>query len=320
MPKTAHLFPGQGSQFVGMGRDLTERFEAANEVFEAADAILGFSLSEIMFGDGSDGDANSEKLKQTENTQPALFVHSLAAYEVLDRHGITPDATAGHSLGEFSALSVAKAISFQQGLQLVRLRGELMARAGRERAGTMAAVLGLEDDVVSDICRNISANGDGVVEPANFNSPGQGVISGDESAVTAAMAELRASGARRVVLLPVSGAFHSPLMDSARQELGAAVEALEIEPPRCPVYLNVTARPTTDPDEIRKIMLTHLTSPVRWTDTLKQMHADETDRFLEVGAGNVLAGLVRRTLGKTVHAEAVGTAEALEALINNNGK
>jgi [acyl-carrier-protein] S-malonyltransferase len=242
----------------------------------------------------------------------------MAVLEVLARHNRTPDVTAGHSLGEYTALAAARAISFEQGLRLVRLRGELMARAGRERPGVMAAVLGLDDDVVVGICREASGSGKGVVAAANFNSPGQIVISGDPAAVEAATELLRAAGAKRPVPLPVSGAFHSPLMEQARGELAEALERVEIMTPRCPVYLNVTAQSTTDPEEIRARLLQQLTSPVRWSDTMRQMQADGVDEFREVGPGNVLVGLVRRTLGKEASAESVGTAEELDAQLHRS--
>jgi len=319
MPQVAFVFPGQGSQYAGMGRDLRDRFDSAARVFEAADAALGIPLSDVMFA-GKEDVSDDEALKQTEVTQPALFVHSMAVLEVLEEHGLLPDMAAGHSLGEYSALAAARAISVQQGLKVVRLRGELMGRAGRERPGSMAAVLGLGDDAVQAVCEEVNAGGEGVVQPANFNSPDQLVISGDEAAVLRASEILRERGARRVVSLPVSGAFHSPLMEHALEGLANALEKLEIEPPRWPVYLNVTGRPSTDPREIRESLLRQLTAPVLWTDTLRNMHADGAGTFYEIGAGNVLSGLVRRTLGKDVETQPIGNAGDVEAIVQRGSR
>lgn len=311
MAATAALFPGQGSQTVGMGADLYDASATARARFDAADDQLGFALTDLMFGNT---EAAEEQLKQTENTQPALFVHSLAAMAVLDARGLAPAMVAGHSLGEYSALAAAGAISFADGLRVVRIRGELMATAGEERPGTMAAIIGADDEAVETACEEARTTGPGVVQPANFNAPGQVVISGDEDAVKRAMERAGAHGARRVIPLPVSGAFHSPLMDYAREGLGEALEALDIAEPRCPVYLNVTAAPTKDPDEIRQRLLQQLLSPVRWAQTLQHMHRDGAERFVEVGAGRVLSGLVRRTLGRDVEALQAGTAEECEAV------
>ena len=311
MATTAFLFPGQGSQAVGMGADLYDASATARARFDAADDQLGFTLTDLMFGNT---DTAEEQLKQTENTQPALFVHSLAAMAVLEARGLTPAMVAGHSLGEYSALAAAGAISFADGLRVVRIRGELMATAGQERPGTMAAIIGADDEAVEAACEEARTAGPGVVQPANFNAPGQIVISGDEDAVKRAMERAEAHGARRVIPLPVSGAFHSPLMDYAREGLGEALEALDITEPRCPVYLNVTAAPTKDPDEIRQRLLQQLLSPVRWAQTLRHMHRDGAERFVEVGAGRVLSGLVRRTLGRDVETLQAGTAEECEAV------
>ncbi len=314
MPTTAFLFPGQGSQTVGMAADLYERFPEAVEIIDGADRHLDFPLKARMFGEGGDAEAEQAALTQTDVTQPALYVHSLAAFAVLRKRGVEPDVAAGHSLGEYSALAAAGALDFLDGLRLVRLRGRLMARAGDERPGTMAAVLGMDADVLEKVCADVSAAGAGVVQCANFNAPGQIVISGDHAAVERAGAAAKEAGAKRVVPLPVSGAFHSPLMAYARDGLAEALESATIRAPRFPVYLNVTARPTTDPDEIRRRLLDQLTAPVRWAQTLEAMRADGAGRFVEVGAGNVLAGLAKRTLGRDVETATAGTADELDTL------
>jgi [acyl-carrier-protein] S-malonyltransferase len=311
---TAFLFPGQGSQFVGMAADLYDRFPKARDVIDEADRHLDFPLKARMFGEGGDAEAEQAALTQTDVTQPALYAHSLAAFAVLEARGHAPDMAAGHSLGEYSALAAAGALDFVDGLRLVRLRGQLMARAGEERPGAMAAVLNLDADVLEQICADATDAGDGVVQCANFNAPGQIVISGDGEAVIRASDAASKSGARRVVSLPVSGAFHSPLMAYARDGLGEALEAAEIRAPRCPVYLNVTAAPSTDAGEIRRRLLDQLTAPVRWAQSLEAMHADGADRFVEVGAGKVLSGLVKRTLGRKLGTAAAGTAEELEKM------
>ncbi|MDE2995316.1 MAG: ACP S-malonyltransferase [Bacteroidota bacterium] len=310
----AFLFPGQGSQAVGMARDLFERNEAARAVMERANTVLGFDLTDIMFGSGSEETADTDKaiLTRTQNTQPALFVHSMAVMTALPRHASTPDMVAGHSLGEYSALAAAGVISFEEGLCIVRLRGELMAQAGDIRPGAMAAILGMEDADVEALCSD--ASGEGIVQPANFNSPGQIVISGDVEAVEKAVELAPDRGARRVLKLPVSGAFHSPLMDFARDGLAEALDSLPIHTPTCPVYLNVTAAPTTDPEEIRARLVEQLMSPVRWAQSLTAMQADGASRFVEIGAGKVLSGLVKRTLGRDVETVSLSTAADLETL------
>lgn len=306
--KTAFLFPGQGSQYPGMGRDLFEAFPKARAVFEAADDLLGFPLTRLMFGDAEDA------LKQTDVTQPALYVHSMAVMAVLAETMDPPDMTAGHSLGEYSALAAAGALSFEDGLRIVRLRSRLMAEAGTDRPGAMAAVLGLDDDAVTALCADVTTP-ESLVQAANFNAPGQVVISGDVAAVERAMALARERGSRRVVPLPVSGAFHSPLMTHAHHGLAEALTALPLQAPRCPVYMNVTGAPTTDPDTIRGLLLEQLMAPVRWSQALQQMHADGAGRFVEVGAGRVLVGLARRTLGRTIDIATLGTAEDLPAAV-----
>ena len=304
---TAFLFPGQGSQAPGMAADLAE-IPVARAVLDQADDVLGFSLTELMFGD------DPEALKPTEVTQPALYVHSLAASAALAARGVRPAVAAGHSLGEWSALAAVGAVSFADGLRAVRRRGELMARAGDVRPGAMSAVLGLDADTLEAACTEATASGPGEVVPANYNDPGQIVVSGDGPAVERAGALATEAGAKRVVPLPVSGAFHSPLMAFARDGLAETLAALEITAPRCPVVLNVTAEPTTDPDEIRRRLLDQLTAPVRWAQSLERMAADGATRFVEVGTGKVLSGLVKRTLGRDAETAQAGTAAEVAAL------
>jgi len=307
---TAFLFPGQGSQSVGMGYELYEQHEEARARFDAANALLDIDLLTLMFGLESTVIDPEEALKQTEVTQPALYTHSLAAMAVLDAKGIVPDTVAGHSLGEYSALAAAGALSFEDGLRVVRRRGELMGEAGDRRPGTMVAILGADDDHVRAVCDAISADDGAVVQPANYNAPGQIVISGDEDAVARATNEIDG----RCMPLPVSGAFHSPLMTYAREGLTEMLDTVSIETPRCPVYPNVTAEPTTDPDEIRQRLTEQLLSPVKWAQTLRRMHADGAARFVEVGAGQVLQGLVGRTLGSEVDAIGASTPEEITRL------
>jgi [acyl-carrier-protein] S-malonyltransferase len=314
--KTAYLFPGQGSQYVGMGQDLYETYPEARSIFDAANELLGFSLTDIMFGVGLEESEAAEALKQTDVTQPALFVHSMAVMAVLEGRKSGPDVAAGHSLGEYSALAASGAVRFEDALKVVRLRGQLMAEAGVRRPGAMAAILGVEDDQVSELCVEASQAGDSLVQPANFNAPGQIVISGDREAVDRAMALAKERGAKRVMPLPVSGAFHSPLMEYAREPLADALGALHIEKPKFPVYLNVTAEPCEDPREIRARLLEQLLAPVRWAQILRRQQQDGVTRFVEVGAGNVLTGLARRTLGRDIETATLGKADEIQAALN----
>ena len=286
---TAFLFPGQGSQFVGMGRDLYDRQPAARALFDEADARLGFPLSRLCF------DGPEETLTDTAVQQPALYTTSLAAWAVLTERGQADAAyVAGHSLGEFSALAAAGALGFADGLALVRRRGELMKLAGQRQPGGMAAVLGLDAAPVAEVCAAAAAETGGTVGVANDNCPGQVVITGDETALTRAMRLLAEAGARKVVRLPISIAAHSPLMDSVADAFAAAVTAAPLSAARIPVVANVTARPITTPDEIRAELTAQLTAPVRWTDSVRQLGALGVDAYVEVGPGDVLLGLVKR--------------------------
>ena len=298
---SAFVFPGQGSQHAGMGKDLYAAFAEAREVFDTADRILGFALSELCFGE------STAALKSTDVTQPALYTHSAAVMSVLRRMGHMPDMVAGHSVGEIAALYGAEAIEFEAGLQLVRFRGQLMAKAGKGRPGAMAAVLGMDEDGVHRLCDDAS-DSNTVVVAANYNAPGQIVVSGDVRAVDRLVLLARRRGARRVVRLSVSGAFHSPLMEGARQEFAGKLFRLNMRRPKCPVYLNVTAGPTLSSGEILEAMFIQLTAPVLWSQTLHRMRADGAERFVEAGPGRVLSGLVRRTLGRGVETLSIGSA------------
>lgn len=281
----AYLFPGQGAQFEGMGKDLFEQNEAARAVFEQANDVLGFDLTKIMF------EGSAEELKQTKVTQPAIFTHSIATARAKAAE-FAPDVVAGHSLGEFSALVAAGAMDFEAGLRLVHARALAMQKACEAQESTMAAILGLDNEVVEEICAGIQ---DEIVVPANYNTKGQLVISGSVKGIEKAVEQLQAAGARRAVVLAVGGAFHSPLMEPAREELQAAIEQTTFHTPRCPIYQNVNAQPTQDADLIRRQLIAQLTSPVRWQQTIEQMIADGVEGFVEVGGtGKVLLGMVRK--------------------------
>ncbi|MDF0716894.1 ACP S-malonyltransferase [Muricauda sp. 334s03] len=279
----AYIFPGQGAQFVGMGLDLYENHAEAQELFEKANEILGFSITDIMF------EGTAEDLKQTKVTQPAIFLHSVILSKMLG-DGFKPDMVAGHSLGEFSALVANGTLNFEDGLKLVSQRALAMQKACEIQPSTMAAVLGLEDEVVEKLCAEV----EGIVVPANYNCPGQLVISGEVDAVNVACEKMKEAGARRALLLPVGGAFHSPLMEPAREELAAAIESTEFKVPSCPIYQNVTTTAVSDAEEIKKNLILQLTAPVKWTQSVQQMVDDGATSFVEVGPGKVLQGLVKK--------------------------
>ncbi|MBT8245932.1 MAG: ACP S-malonyltransferase [Winogradskyella sp.] len=279
----AYIFPGQGAQFSGMGLDLYENSPLAQELFEKANDILGFSITDVMF------EGSAEDLKQTNVTQPAIFLHSVILAKTLG-DSFKPDMVAGHSLGEFSALVAAGALTFEDGLKLVSQRAEAMQKACELQPSTMAAVLGLDDDIVEKICTLT----EGIVVAANYNCPGQLVISGEVDAINRACEALKEEGARRALVLPVGGAFHSPMMEPAREELAAAIENTTFSKPNCPIYQNVTASAITDENEIKANLISQLTAPVRWTQSVQQMIEDGAKYFTEVGPGKVLQGLVRK--------------------------
>ena len=292
MSKHAFVFPGQGSQFSGMGKNLYESNEAAKALFEKANEIVGFRISDIMF-EGTD-----EQLKQTNVTQPAVFIHSVIAYLTTDHS--TPDMVAGHSLGEFSALVANQTLSFEDALRLVSIRAKAMQAACEIQASTMAAVLALADEKVEETCLQVQKETGEVVVPANYNCPGQLVISGSIKGIEMACEQMKAAGAKRALVLPVGGAFHSPLMNPAKIELAAAIEATTFNTPICPVYQNVVAKAVTNPAEIKENLIAQLTGAVKWTQTVQAMVADGATHFTEVGPGKVLQGLVQK-----VHKEAV---------------
>lgn len=289
----AYVFPGQGAQFTGMGKDLYENSALAKELFEKANEILGFRITDIMF------EGTAEQLKETKVTQPAVFLHSVILAKTLGED-FKPEMVAGHSLGEFSALVANGTLSFEDGLKLVSQRALAMQKACEITPSTMAAVLGLADNVVEEVCASI----DGVVVAANYNCPGQLVISGETSAVEKACEAMKTAGAKRALILPVGGAFHSPMMEPAREELAAAIEATTFSAPICPVYQNVTANAVSDANEIKKNLIIQLTAPVKWTQSVQQMIADGATLFTEVGPGKVLAGLINKIDKEAVTANA----------------
>ena len=295
--KKAYVFPGQGSQFPGMAKALYDTNATAKEMLEKANEILGFRITDIMF------EGTPEDLKATKVTQPAVFLHSVVLAKCYD--GFSPDMVAGHSLGEFSALAAAGAMDFEDALRLVSIRARAMQKACEIKPSTMAAIIALPDEKVEEICAGCS----GVVVPANYNCNGQIVISGEVEAVNEACEKCKAAGAKRALVLQVGGAFHSPLMEPARVELAEGIETTSFKTPICPVYQNVTAQPSTDPDTIKKNLLAQLTSPVKWTQSVKNMIADGAGYFMEIGPGNVLQGLIRKTAGDTVTIEGITTIE-----------
>jgi len=302
----AFLFPGQGSQYVGMMKDLYEASSEARDVIDLADDVLGYKFSRICF------EGPAETLQQTENTQPAIFVHGYLLSVLLKEAGIQPVAAAGHSLGEYTALVASQALSFEDGLRLVRLRGQLMQKAGEDQPGTMAAIIGLDADSVITIC-NIARQA-GIVQPANFNAPGQIVISGSIEGVTEAMEEAKNRGARLVKELDVSGAFHSPLMQPAQDGLEDALRHTDVKDGIIPVYTNVTGKAVTAPDEIRTLLRDQIISPVRWHNSMNNMVADGFTHYLEVGPGKVLQGLFKR-IDPVVNVDTIDTWNDFESII-----
>ncbi|MFP4557746.1 MAG: ACP S-malonyltransferase [Bacteroidales bacterium] len=291
----AFVFPGQGAQFVGMGKDLYENSPLAKELFEKANEILGFRITDLMF------EGNDEDLRQTKVTQPAIFLHSVILAKVMGNE-FKPEMVAGHSLGEFSALVANGALSFEDGLVLVSKRAMAMQKACEREPSTMAAIIGLDDETVEKVCSEISD----IVVPANYNSPGQLVISGSIEGINTACEKLKEAGAKRALPLKVGGAFHSPLMEPARVELAQAIESTNFNQPLCPVYQNVDAKPYTKPEDIKRNLISQLTSPVRWTQIMRNMIADGANDFTELGPGNVLQGLLKK-VDRSLEAKSIQT-------------